>query len=40
MHSESFGYEEKSMMKKVYASYPGYTEKIKKYGLLGFRLVR
>lgn len=25
-------------MKKVYASYPGYTEKIRKSGLLGFKL--
>ena len=25
-------------MKKAYASYPGYTEKIKEYGLLGFKL--
>jgi ASC-1-like (ASCH) protein len=25
-------------MKKVYASYPGYTDKIKKHGLLGFKL--
>jgi ASC-1-like (ASCH) protein len=25
-------------MKKVYASYPGYEEKIKEFGLLGFKL--
>jgi len=26
-------------MKKIYASYPDYEQKIKKYGLLGFKLM-
>lgn len=26
-------------MKKVYASYPGYDEKIKQYGIFGFELI-